>query len=129
MLNVCLAAKLRSCDRKSFTSSFLQLFFINLSDISYLSRLQNAGCHLHARPRRVMKTRRFYTYITLFVHNSFNDAMTTTERSRDSAIGIGTGYGLDDREVEVQVPVGSRIFSSPRCPDRLWGPPSLLFNG
>jgi hypothetical protein len=23
----------------------------------------------------------------------------------------------------------SRIFSSPRCPDRLWGPPNLLSNG
>jgi hypothetical protein len=46
-------------------------------------------------------------------------------RSRDSA----TGYGLDDRGVVVRVPVGSRIFSSPRWPDRLWSPPSLLFNG
>jgi hypothetical protein len=33
-----------------------------------------------------------------------------------------TGYGLDDRGVGVRVPVGSRIFSSPRGPDRLWGP-------
>jgi hypothetical protein len=39
--------------------------------------------------------------------------------------GIATGYGLDDRGVGVRVPVGSRIFSSPRRPDRLWGPPSL----
>jgi hypothetical protein len=27
-----------------------------------------------------------------------------------------------------RVPVGARIFSSSRRPDRLWGPPSLLFN-
>jgi hypothetical protein len=26
--------------------------------------------------------------------------------SRDSVVGIGTGYGLDDREVGVRVPVG-----------------------
>jgi hypothetical protein len=45
------------------------------------------------------------------------------------AVGIATGYGLDDRRVEVRVPVGSRIFSSPRRPDRLWDPPSLLFSG
>jgi hypothetical protein len=45
---------------------------------------------------------------------------------RDSSVGITTGYGLDDQEVGVQVPVGSRIFSSP---DRLWGQPSLLSNG
>jgi hypothetical protein len=50
-------------------------------------------------------------------------------RSRDSAVGIATGYGLEDQEVGVRVPVGSRIFSSPRRPVRLWGPPSLLSNG
>jgi hypothetical protein len=31
--------------------------------------------------------------------------------------------------VGVRVPVGSRVFFSPRHPDRLWGPPSLLSNG
>jgi hypothetical protein len=30
----------------------------------------------------------------------------------DSIDGIATGYGLDDQGVEVQVPVGSRIFST-----------------
>jgi hypothetical protein len=46
--------------------------------------------------------------------------------------GIATGYGLDVRGVGVRVLVGSRmsrIFSSPRRPDRFWGPPSLLTNG
>jgi hypothetical protein len=42
-------------------------------------------------------------------------------RSRDSVVGIATG-------VTVRVPVGSR-FSSPCCPDRLWGPPNFLSNG
>jgi hypothetical protein len=46
-------------------------------------------------------------------------------RSRDSVVGIATGYGLDDRGVEVRVPIGTRIFSS-RRPDRLWGPHNLL---
>jgi hypothetical protein len=50
-------------------------------------------------------------------------------RSRDSAVGLATGYGLDDRGVGVRVPVGSIILSSPNCPDRLWGPPKLLSNG
>jgi hypothetical protein len=49
--------------------------------------------------------------------------------SRDSSVGIASGYRLDDRGVGVLVPVGSRIFSSPRRPDRLWGPHSLLSNG
>jgi hypothetical protein len=44
-------------------------------------------------------------------------------------VGIATGYGLDDQEAGVQVPVGSRIFTSPCCPDRLWGPHNLLYNG
>jgi hypothetical protein len=33
--------------------------------------------------------------------------------SRDSAVGIATSYGLDDRGVGVGVPVESRILSSP----------------
>jgi hypothetical protein len=40
-----------------------------------------------------------------------------------------TGYGLNDRGVGVRVPVRSRIFSPPRRPDRLWGPPNFLSNG
>jgi hypothetical protein len=38
-----------------------------------------------------------------------------------AAVGIASGYGLDDRGVAVRVPVASRIFSSPRRPDLLWG--------
>jgi hypothetical protein len=40
-----------------------------------------------------------------------------------------TSYGRDDLGVRVLVPVRSRISSSPRRPDRLWGPPNLLSNG
>jgi hypothetical protein len=47
----------------------------------------------------------------------------------DSVVGIATGYRMDNRVVGVRVPVGSIIFSSPRRPDLLWGPPSLLSNG
>jgi hypothetical protein len=43
--------------------------------------------------------------------------------------GVASRYGLDDSGVGVRVPVGSRIFSSPRHPDRLWGSPNLLSNG
>jgi hypothetical protein len=49
--------------------------------------------------------------------------------SPDNAVGIATGYGLDDRGIGVRVPAESRIFSSPRHPDRFWGPPNLLSNG
>jgi hypothetical protein len=36
--------------------------------------------------------------------------------SRDSVVGIATGYGLDDQGVGVRVPVGSRIFSTSSRP-------------
>jgi hypothetical protein len=49
--------------------------------------------------------------------------------SRESAAGIAAGYGFEGRGVGVRVPVGARLFSSPRRPDRLWGPSSLLSKG
>jgi hypothetical protein len=48
--------------------------------------------------------------------------------SRDKVVDIATGYGLDDRVVGVQVPVGVKIFTYSRLPDRFWGPPNLLSN-
>jgi hypothetical protein len=49
------------------------------------------------------------------------------KRSRNSSDGIATGYRLDCLG---SIPGrGKRFFSSPRCPDQLWGPPSLLFSG
>jgi hypothetical protein len=33
-------------------------------------------------------------------------------RSRDSSVGIATGYGLDDGGLGVRFPIGSRIFTS-----------------
>jgi hypothetical protein len=43
-------------------------------------------------------------------------------------VGIATSYGLDDRGVEDPVSVGSRVLFPPRRLDRLWGPPSLLYD-
>jgi hypothetical protein len=56
------------------------------------------------------------------------EILTVMTKSRNSAVGIATGYGLENRGVGVRVPVGPRIFISPCCPDQLWGPPSLLSN-
>jgi hypothetical protein len=51
------------------------------------------------------------------------------KRSRGKVVSIVTIYGLDNRWVGVQVLVRKRIFTSPYCPDRLWGTPTLLSNG
>jgi hypothetical protein len=50
-------------------------------------------------------------------------------RSRYIAVSTATGYGVHIREAGVRVPVVAGLFSAPRCPDRFWGPPSLLSNG
>jgi hypothetical protein len=40
-----------------------------------------------------------------------------------SSVGIATGYGMDGQGI------GSRwVETSRTCPDRPWGPPSLLYN-
>ena len=39
-------------------------------------------------------------------------------------VGIASGSGLDYPEIE---PGGDEIFRT--CPERPWGPPSLLYNG
>jgi hypothetical protein len=44
-------------------------------------------------------------------NNNNTTSCTDNIGSWDSAVGISTGYGLDDRRVGVRVPVGSRIFS------------------
>jgi hypothetical protein len=67
-----------------------------------------------------------YIYIYIYIHTH---TQTDRQRSRDSVVRIAARYGLDDRGVGVRVPVGSRIFYSPRRPDRLWGPHNLLLNG
>jgi hypothetical protein len=50
-------------------------------------------------------------------------------RSRDSAVGIATGYGLHDRGVGVRVPVGSRIFTSPFVQTGSWVHPTAYRMG
>jgi hypothetical protein len=49
--------------------------------------------------------------------------------SRNSAVGMATGYGLNGRGVGVQVPVGARFVSSERRPGWFCDPPSRISNG
>jgi hypothetical protein len=59
--------------------------------------------------------------------------MPRTYEPLNSALGssvcIVSGYGLDDRAIEVRFPAKAKgFFLQPLCPDRLWGPPTLLYN-
>jgi hypothetical protein len=65
----------------------------------------------------------------IFYNIRRNPDLFKADENRESAVGIATGYGLDDQEVGVRVSMGARIFTSPCHPDRLWGPPNLLSNG
>jgi hypothetical protein len=56
-------------------------------------------------------------------------SLPSRNMSLDNAVGLATDYGHDGQGVGVRVPVELRIFYSPRCPDLLWGQPSLLSNG
>jgi hypothetical protein len=62
---------------------------------------------------------RYFMMLPIFIHY-----MPSNLVSRDSSVDTAIGYGLDGRGVGVRVPVGSRIFSSPCRPYRLWGPPT-----
>jgi hypothetical protein len=44
--------------------------------------------------------------------NQYTACVNIKVPCRDSAVGIATGYRLDDREVGVRVPVGSRRTAS-----------------
>jgi hypothetical protein len=71
----------------------------------------------------------FYVITFYKWHLNYTSMAYITYRSRDSAVGIATGCGLEDWEFGVRVLVESRIFSSPHPPVRFWGLPSLLPNG
>jgi hypothetical protein len=64
--------------------------------------------------------------ITMYVNNNFFTSVKYM--SRNSAVGMVSGYGLDDRCIGVRVLVEVRFFSSPRHPDLFWGPLSHLSN-
>jgi len=56
----------------------------------------------------------------------FNSLKPTllSNSGKGSSVGIATGYELDGPRIECR---WGEIFRT--CPDRLWGPPSLMYNG
>jgi hypothetical protein len=67
----------------------------------------------------------------LHLHNKIKiTAVTISQhevpvRGAGSSVGIAIGYGMDGPGIESRW--GAEIFRT--CPDRPWGPPSLLHNG
>ena len=64
------------------------------------------------------------TSVTLCAKRQINKFFTQI-RGPGSAVVIATGYGLDGPGIEFRW--RGEIFRI--CPDRPWGPPSLLYNG
>jgi len=79
-------------------------------------------------PKRISYLLRNLTVIPLTAPNTqFHQHYLSCNRlmcGSGSSVGIATGYGMDGPGSN---PRGGEIFRS--CPDRPWGPPSLLYNG
>jgi hypothetical protein len=74
--------------------------------------------YIRYKKRRLMTV--FYAFKIMYV-------CYLTGESRDSSVGTVMGYRLDGRDL---TPGRNKIFfSKSQCPDRHWGPPSLLSNG
>jgi hypothetical protein len=108
-------------------SSFLCLLHVVGSPVTLIIYL--GFCNVQQRPLIPGMKLRAMNTAAVSDNSRLNTGATYVHMSRDSAVGIATGYGLDDWEVGFRVPVGSGIFTSPCRPDRLWGPPNLLYNG
>ena len=80
-----------------------------------------ADCHDVWEPQSSWKLQGLYRdcYIFIFYIHPL------PIRGPGSSVGIATGYGLDGPGSNPGG--GSEIFRT--CPDRPWGPPSLLYNG
>jgi hypothetical protein len=63
--------------------------------------------------------------MTLWRNLQRNFEVTNTQSGPGSVVGTETGYGLDGPGIESRW--GGDIFRT--CPDRPWGPLSLLYNG
>jgi hypothetical protein len=79
----------------------------------------------HRRPRLVSSVFSTRGNTTVSTKHKIKTSFKTTSVSYISSVGIATGYRLDDSMIGGDW----EFFSSTLCPDKLWGPPSLLSNG
>jgi hypothetical protein len=94
----------------------------SLSVTSSITGFREFSPHPYCWDLCLREDRHFMSYLH-FIQNLWRI------RSRDSALDITTGCGLDDLRFGVRAPVGSRILCFPQRPDRLWHQPNVLSDG
>jgi hypothetical protein len=110
------------------TESISMAYFINLCHQSVCLHVYPSIVARQQLGKSVPRAINIHATMEQLLNASFS-IRSLSYQSRDSAVGTATGYGLNDRGVGVRVSVRTKIFFSPRRPDRLWGPPNLLSNG
>jgi hypothetical protein len=90
-------------------------------DQSFFSKLQSCLCGAPSLTRGRVRHLSVLVY-TVYSSLPLIVASSRLYSSRDSVVGIATGYGFDDGKVGVRVPVGLRIFSSLICLHRFRAP-------
>jgi hypothetical protein len=71
-----------------------------------------------------------YNYNIFFLFSQNIAVVAKRKGQPGSSVSTVSGYGLDDQTIEVRSPAEAKgFFLQPLCPDWLWGPPSLLYNG
>ena len=97
-------------------------FTMSFSGVTSSGRTDNLKEHIIAEQTFKIT---FRNHLDLYYHHASLFACRAIIRSRSSVAGIALFYGLEDRGFES---LYGRFFSSPKCPDRLWGP-GLIFSG
>jgi hypothetical protein len=100
---------------------FCQMISLSLNQYrSKIGKIDSNLKQMHKIPAPLRSVLRNYPVINEFRAHLFLPRCSRFWSLGLSFLSLGVG---------VRFPVGSSIFSSPRRPDRLWGPPSLLSNG
>jgi hypothetical protein len=105
---------------------------ISLCGNMFASAFPSTGCTCHNPVSDSRRVSRLFTATVILQYGNWMPYLFVDHwmciwknyRSRDSVVGIATGYGLDDQGVGVRVPEGSIILIFARRPDRLWGLPN-----
>ena len=102
--------------------NFLFKFCLGRYSLRFFSVTDLTNCSLSA-PFPQHQTQRLYELPTLF-YSLYYYLYYRMLCGPGSSVGIATDYGLDSPGIESRC---GEIFRN--CPDRPWGPTSLLYNG